>query len=82
MSETTLEPSVKPESEIENKAKSAKRSRTGGRRRKRYTKDRINPQTNAEQKKRERRPSRSSSKKRRIDSDVDDVLAALEKLQD
>ena len=82
MSETTLEPSVKTESEIENKAKSAKRSRTGGRRRKRYTKDRINPHTNAEQKKRERSPSRSSSKKRRIDSDVDDVLAALEKLQD
>ena len=82
MSETTLEPSVKTESEIENKAQSAKRSRTGGRRRKRYTKDRINPHTNAEQKKRERSPSRSSSKKRRIDSDVDDVLAALEKLQD
>ena len=84
MSETTLEPSVKTESEIENKAQSAKRSRTGGRRRKRYTKDRINQSThtNAEQKKRERRPSRSSGKKRRIDSGMDDVLAALEKLQD
>ena len=84
MSETTLEPSVKIESELENKAQPAKRSRIGRKRRRPHTKDRINQstQTNAKQKPREKRPSQSSGKKERIDSDMADVLAALEKLQD
>ena len=84
MSETTLEPSVKTESEIENKAQPAKRLRIGGKRRRPHTKDRINQstQTTAKQKPRKKRPSQSSGKKQRIDSDMADVLAALEKLQD
>ena len=85
MSETTLEPLVKTESEIENKAQPAKRPRIGGKRRRPpHTKDRINQstQTTAKQKSRKKRPAQSSGKKQRIDSDMADVLAALEKLQD
>ena len=84
MSETTLEPSVKTESKIENKAQPAERPRIGGKRRRPHTKDRINQstQTTAKQKPRKKRPSQSSGKKQRIDSDMADVLAALEKLQD
>ena len=85
MSETTLEPLVKTESEIENKAQPAKPPRIGGKRRRPpHTKDRINQstQTTAKQKSRKKRPSQSSGKKQRIDSDMADVLAALEKLQD
>ena len=84
MSETTLEPSVKTESKIANKAQPAERPRIGGKRRRPHTKDRINQstQTTAKQKPKKKRPSQSSGKKQKIDSDMADVLAALEKLQD